>query len=374
MDPIRVTVRRGPLVEAVHRVHAVAVKDGPDRGLRRQSGARHLLPLVVEADPGAAARARARPTSPTIEVAIACASHRAEPQQLEAARNLLDHAPATEADLELGPQEGRGPSLLSHNCSGKHAGFLAVCRVREWPIEGYRLETHPMQQLLLDEVAALAELPRDAIPTAIDGCGVLTFGMSLERMASSFSRLPEVDGGARIVAAMSAHPGLIGYERGATDTDLMRLQPGWIAKGGAEGLICVATAGRSRRRVEGRGREHARAAPGPRHRSLGLGDEFGTVPIESSRGERVGEVSVAMKVHIISDIEGCAGIVKWEQTTAATGRCTRRPASSTPRRSTRPSAARRRRARPRSSSWTVTARADGYTLQLARRRGSRSRL
>ena len=52
-----------------------------------------------------------------------------------------------------------------------------------------------MQQLLLDEVAALAELPRDGIPTAIDGCGVLTFGMSLERMASSFSRLPEVDGG-----------------------------------------------------------------------------------------------------------------------------------------------------------------------------------
>ena len=40
---------------------------------------------------------------------------------------------------------------------------------------------------------------------------------------------------------MSANPGLIGYERGATDTDLMRLKPGWIAKGGAEGLICVAT-------------------------------------------------------------------------------------------------------------------------------------
>ena len=46
-----------------------------------------------------------------------------------------------------------------------------------------------MQQLLLDEVAALAELPADEIPTAIDGCGVLTFGMTLERMARSFSRL-----------------------------------------------------------------------------------------------------------------------------------------------------------------------------------------
>ena len=41
-----------------------------------------------------------------------------------------------------------------------------------------------MQQLLLDEVAALAELPRDEVPTAVDGCGVLTFGLTLERMAS----------------------------------------------------------------------------------------------------------------------------------------------------------------------------------------------
>ena len=290
MDPIRVTVTRGPLVEAVHRVHAVAAQDGrivdsagnPELVTFYRSSSKPIQALPL---------ARERADVSDVEVAIACASHRAEPQQLEAARNLLDHAPATEADLELGPQEGRGQSLLSHNCSGKHAGFLAVCRVREWPIEGYRLETHPMQQLLLDEVAALAELPRDGIPTAIDGCGVLTFGMSLERMASSFSRLPGVDGGARIVAAMTAHPGLIGYERGATDTDLMRLKPGWIAKGGAEGLICVATTdgvGVALKAEDGNMRALRPAVAS----FLGLGDEFGTVPVESSRGERVGEVSV----------------------------------------------------------------------------------
>jgi L-asparaginase len=290
MDPIRVTVRRGPLAEAVHRVHAVAAQDGrivdsagnPELVTFYRSSSKPIQALPL---------ARERADVSDIEVAIACASHRAEPQQLEAARNLLAHAPATETDLELGPQEGRGPSLLSHNCSGKHAGFLAVCRVREWPIEGYRLEAHPMQQLLIDEVAALADLPRDGIPTAIDGCGVLTFGMSLERMASSFSRLPEVNGGPRIVAAMTAHPGLIGYERGATDTDLMRLQPGWIAKGGAEGLICVATTdgvGVALKVEDG----NMRALRPALASFLGLGDDFGTVPVESSRGERVGEVSV----------------------------------------------------------------------------------
>jgi L-asparaginase len=290
MDPIRVTVRRGPLAEAVHRVHAVAVKDGrivdsagnPELVTYYRSSSKPIQALPL---------ARERLDVSDVEVAIACASHRAEPLQLEAARKLLDHAPATEADLELGPQEGRGSSLLSHTCSGKHAGFMAICRARDWPIQGYRLESHPMQRLLLDEVAALAELPSDAIPTAIDGCAVLTFGMSLERMALSFSHLSQVEGGARVVAAMSAHPGLIGYE-GAIDTDLMRLQPGWIAKGGAEGLICVATAdgtGVALKVEDGNDRARRPALA----TFLGLGDEFGIVPVESSRGERVGEVSVS---------------------------------------------------------------------------------
>jgi L-asparaginase II len=288
VDAITVTVRRGSLVEAVHRVHAVAVEDGRivdsagDPGLvtfyRSSSKPLQALPL-----------ARERPDVTEIELAIACASHRAEPPQLEAARSLLERAPATEADLELGPQEGRGPSLLSHNCSGKHAGFLAVCRARGWPIEGYRLADHPLQQQLLGEIAAAADLDEDEVATAVDGCGVPTFGTTLERMARTFSCLAGLEGGTRIVAAMSAHPELIGYERGATDTDLMRLRPGWIAKGGAEGLICAATpegAGIALKVEDGdmRALRPALAA------FLGLDDGFGTMPLLNSRGERVGEI------------------------------------------------------------------------------------
>ena len=288
MSAIAVTVRRGSLVEAVHRVHAVVVEEGRitesagDPGLvtfyRSSSKPLQALPL-----------ARERDDVTEVELAIACASHRAEPPQLEAARSLLERAPATEADLELGPQEGRGPSLLSHNCSGKHAGFLAVCRARGWPIEGYRLASHPLQQLLLGEIAAAADLDEGEVVTAVDGCGVPTFGMSLERMAYTFSRLARLEGGGRIVAAMSAHPGLIGYERGATDTDLMRLRPGWIAKGGAEGLICAATpegVGIALKVEDG----NMRALRPALAALLGLGDDFGAVPLLNSRGERVGEV------------------------------------------------------------------------------------
>jgi L-asparaginase II len=288
VDAIGVTVRRGDLVEAVHRVHAVAVEDGRiteaagDAGLvtfyRSSSKPLQALPL-----------ARERDDVTEVELAIACASHRAEPSQLEAARSLLDRAPATEADLELGPQEGRGPSLLSHNCSGKHAGFLAVCRARGWPIEGYRLAEHPLQKLLLRETAAAADLGEDDVARAVDGCGVPTFGMSLERMAYTFSRLAQLEGSARIVAAMTAHPELIGYERGAVDTDLMRLRPGWVAKGGAEGLICAATpegAGIALKAEDGamRALRPALAA------FLGLDGGFEVAPVLNSRGERVGEI------------------------------------------------------------------------------------
>jgi L-asparaginase len=288
VEPIAVTVRRGGLVEAVHRVHAVAVEDGRvtesagDAGLvifyRSSSKPLQALPL-----------ARERHDVSEVELAIACASHRAEPPQLEAARSLLERAPATEAELELGPQEGRGPSVLSHNCSGKHAGFLAVCRARGWPIEGYRLAEHPLQRLLLSEIADAAELREDEVIVAVDGCGVPTFGVSLERMAGTFSRLGRLEGGKRVVAAMTAHPELIGYERGATDTDLMRLRPGWVAKGGAEGLICAATSGGAgiALKVEDGNMRALRPALAA---FLGLDESFAAAPVLNSRGERVGEI------------------------------------------------------------------------------------
>jgi L-asparaginase len=288
MGPLRVTVRRGQVVEAVHRVHAVAVEDGrvteaagdPELVACFRSSAKPIQALPL---------AREREDATDEELAVACASHQAHPAQLAAVESLLARAPAAEADLECGPQEGRGPSRLAHNCSGKHAGFLAVCRARGWETEGYRLASHPLQQLLLDEVARASEVPRDGIPTAVDGCGVLTFALSLERMAHAFARLPALPGGARVAAAMRAHPELVGYG-GANDTELMRRRPGWIAKGGAEGLLCAASPGGRgvALKVEDGNQRAMRPALAA---FLGLGEDFGVVPVENSRGEVVGELA-----------------------------------------------------------------------------------
>jgi L-asparaginase len=291
MDPFRVTVTRGLSVESMHSVHAVVVQDGRivesagDPGLVTfyRSSAKPIQALPL-------ARERADVTD--AELAIACASHRAGDDQVEAAASLLAKAPATEDDLECGPQEGRGPSRLAHNCSGKHAGFLAVCRGRGWPTEGYRLAEHPMQQLLLGEVAAAAEVRPGEIPTAVDGCGVVTFALTLERMAHAFSRLAYLAGGDRIAAAMVAYPELVGGEYGAVDTDLMRAMPGWIAKGGAEGVLCAASpegVGVALKVEDGAGRGRRPALA----KLVGLPDDWGRWPVENSRGETVGEIALA---------------------------------------------------------------------------------
>jgi len=282
-------VRRGGTVEAVHRVHAVAVQDGAvvaEAGdpalvafMRSSSKPLQALPL-----------ARARDDVDARELAIASASHLADEAQLAAVRSLLARAPASEEELECGP-EGEPPSRLKHNCSGKHAGMLALCRASGWASEGYRLEAHPVQNAMLAVHAEAAEVAEDEIATAVDGCGVLTFALPLERMAHAFARLESLEGGGRIAAAMRDYPELI---RGplATDTRLMRALPGWIAKGGAEGLLCAAGngIGVALKAEDGNGRALGPAAAAFfRQLDLELA-ELAVAPVENSRGETVGEI------------------------------------------------------------------------------------
>ena len=287
MDPISVVACRGGAVESRHLVHAVVVQDGAV--VEEMGDAMTIAYLRSAAKPFQALPVvRARDDLTTQEIAIAAASHRAEPAQLDAARSLLAKAPATEDDLECGAE----PTRIEHNCSGKHAGMLALCRTEGWPTRGYRLADHPVQRACAAEIAAAADVSRDDLPTAVDGCGVVTFAMPLERMALLFARLEERPGGAEVAAAMRAHPELIRGE-GAPDTLLMQRLEGWTAKGGAEGLLCASGPGGlglALKVADGAGR-----AVGPALaevlRRLGLAvPDLAVVSLENSRGERVGEV------------------------------------------------------------------------------------
>jgi L-asparaginase II len=286
VDRLTVVVRRGGVEEARHLVHAVAVSEGavveaigdPSLVTFFRSSAKPLQALPV---------VRARRDLDDAEIAIACASHLARPEQLAPVRSLLAKAPASEDELECGAE----PTPLEHNCSGKHAAMLALCRAERWPSEGYRLPEHRCQQAMLAEVAAAAEVEPASMPTGVDGCGVVTFALPLERMAFAFSRLEELEGGDRVARAMRRHPDLI---RGpsAADTVLMRALPEWIAKGGAEGLLCAASPDGLgvALKVEDGATRAVRSASAAFLTRLGIDDLEAGVPLTSSHGEVVGEI------------------------------------------------------------------------------------
>ena len=261
-------MRRGGAVESVHRVH-VRSSAGEGYGddlhcfLRSSLKPVQAVPLVEGYD-----------DLGDDELAVACASHQAEPAQLEAVRKLLSRAGVSVDDLENGVQEGRPEGKLGHNCSGKHAGMLAACAVHGWPLHPYRDLAHPLQR-------RVAELVGEA-DVAIDGCGVPTFAMPLSRMCEVFLRTPP-----RAREAMAARPELVGGS-GADDTDLMRERPGWFAKGGAEGLFCVSDGEVAwTLKVEDGARRALRPALG-----LVFGiDAFREVPVRNSLGEIVGSIT-----------------------------------------------------------------------------------
>jgi len=212
------------------------------------------------------------------ELALACASHSSEPAQVARVRELLGKIGCSERDLLCGPHsplsdrvaqdyQARGVRLTAiySNCSGKHAGMLALARHHGWPTEFYTRLEHPVQQRCLAEVSRWTEVPAGEIKTAVDGCGVVCYGMPLRNMAWAYARLGNAEFGMRnaelpgqvardttpadifrtphsairIAEAMLRHPELIAGE-GRPCTEMMRAHPGRvIAKVGAEGVYCA---------------------------------------------------------------------------------------------------------------------------------------
>jgi L-asparaginase II len=256
---MRVELRRGGLIESVHRVHVAVVR--PDGGLEAFSGAAELVTFWRSAakpfqamalvEDGAARRFELTDE----ELALCCASHSSEPGQVDRVRAFLARVGCTESDLRCGPHpplsepvareyERRGVTLTAvfSNCSGKHTGMLALARHHGWPTEGYQALDHPVQQRCLRAVGRWTDVPEDRIGTAVDGCGVVCFALPLRAMALAYARLggaagaPDTGAARHIVAAMLGHPELIAGA-GRPCTDMMRAHPGRvITKVGAEGV------------------------------------------------------------------------------------------------------------------------------------------
>jgi L-asparaginase II len=325
----RVDVWRGPIVESTHRVHVAVV--GADGGLRAGSGdtarvtfarsaikAFQTLPLIED---GAAARYGLGDR----EIALCCASHSGEPHHVDGVRAMLARIGLEETALECGPHPpfhgpsakaladgGERPGRIHNNCSGKHAGMLALACFHGWPVVGYNRADHPVQQRMLEEVARWTDVPEDEIPTGVDGCGVVTFGLSLESMAGAFARLSAAarKGGtpaAAVLGAIKACPECVaGTDR--LCTDLLRAVDGRIvAKTGAEGVYCAAVPGAElgiALKVEDGGRRASEPSLIAVLRSLGLLSDrevdrlsgYAEPEIRNTRGEVVGGVRAVVEL------------------------------------------------------------------------------
>jgi len=262
-NPILVQVWRGDRVESLHRGAAVvadtsgrriAAWGDVDQPVFPRSAVKPLqaLPLV---ETGAADRFGLGDA----ELALACASHDGRPEPAGLVAAWLVRVGVRERDLACGPQmpfapsatatlirEGAEPSRLNNNCSGKHAGFLTICRYLDEPIAGYVDPDHPVQRRVRSVLEAMTNTPVDTV--AVDGCGAPTLALPLAGMATALARMASPDAAAdtvtperaaaaaRLLRAMTAHPDLVAGP-GSFDTTVIRVTGGGaVLKVGAEGV------------------------------------------------------------------------------------------------------------------------------------------
>ncbi|WP_315792103.1 asparaginase [Fischerella sp. JS2] len=178
------------------------------------------------------------------DLAIITSSHKGTIQQVRQVFNILWRADIDPSALQCPTPEGKR-SPLEYNCSGKHAGMLAVCQQCNWSLNNYLQRKHPVQQLIITKIAELLKMPAEEFISAHDDCGAPTYLMQLAQMGYLYALLASRSNldMERIVRAMTHHPTMVAGD-GEFDTELMRLTPGeLVSKAGAEGVQCIGRLG-----------------------------------------------------------------------------------------------------------------------------------
>lgn len=263
-NPKLVEVTRGNAVESVHRGAIIAVDtDGAtvfafgdgDAAIYPRSSIKALqaLPLVESGAADAFGFTDA-------ELALACSSHLGEATHVATARAMLKKAGLDEAALECGPQwpareadwsamvrDNHLPKSIQNNCSGKHAGMLALARHLGAPTLGYSKPNHTVQAVVRSAMEEMTGESYAAAPCGTDGCSIPTYAVRLRALAAAFARFgtgtgltpDRANAAKRLVEACFAHPEMVGGT-GDFCTEVMSLLPGLaFVKTGAEGVFCA---------------------------------------------------------------------------------------------------------------------------------------
>lgn len=255
-----VEIWRGPILESIHRGHAVVCDAGgqivqawgdPDAVILPRSSCKMIqaLPLV---ESGAAKAAGLAPE----HLALACASHLAEPMHTTRVQRWLGDLGLKDSDLRCGEQypgdrqtykamirADQKPCQFHNECSGKHTGFLTLNKHIGGDAE-YVDPAHPVQLAVRDAFESVTGIESPGY--GIDGCAAPNFATTVHGLARAMAFYAAADEGssslrarsaARLVSAMTTHPEMVAGTTGAC-TQLMRAMNGRVAiKTGAEGAF-----------------------------------------------------------------------------------------------------------------------------------------
>ncbi len=263
-NPVAVEVTRGSIVESKHR-GSVAIVDvaGTVQGqwgdIKQPVYPRSAikgLQAIAAVETGAVDAIEMTQS----ELALLCSSHGGEVRHTETVAGILDRIDCSESDLECGVHwpshddsayalaaQGEAPSQLHNNCSGKHAGMLALAKQIGAPTKGYTKVTHPVQQRILGILEAMAGIEMGGLPVSPDGCTVPTWAIPLENLAFAFAQfgagesMPPGRREAcdRIMNAVFSDPFMVaGTDRYCTEM-MNFLGKRVFLKTGAEGVFCA---------------------------------------------------------------------------------------------------------------------------------------
>ncbi len=250
---MRAETTRSGLIESVHHTRAVVV-DASGKALGGWGDADRPLYYRSAVKPFQATIALEAGASLDVEqLAVACSSHSGAPAHLALVRSILAGAGLDERDLQTPPswplgdlaaarvrESGRRtPDGIFHNCSGKHAGWLAACAAAGWPTGSYLDPAHPLQRSIAHAIAECTGI--DPHPVGVDGCGAPTLRGSIRGLALGFAALSEDSRYGAARTAMCRFPGLVG----GNERPESRIAAwfGGPVKGGAEGLLAAGRRG-----------------------------------------------------------------------------------------------------------------------------------
>ncbi len=245
-----VEVTRGPLVESVHNVAACAV-----------DAAGKIVLAIGETGVPVYLRSAAKPFISAVsvmagvpqrfgleprEIAVMTSSHSGEPFHIDAVRSILSKIGMTESALQCGADYPYDP--IYNNCSGKHAGILALCLAIGADPATYLEPSNPAQQRILRFCARMSDVPSETLAIGVDGCGIPVYAVPLANAALSYMRYATLrdieDEPARALRvvrdAMLQFPE---HMSGTGDFDAALIRAGGggiVCKGGAEGVHATA--------------------------------------------------------------------------------------------------------------------------------------